>query len=151
MTNARLYTSRRLNIINSLVAKLKDINGSGAYLTDINENVFPRLKFWDEVEEFPAVHLNAGSETREYQAGGYKDRFLSVTIRCYVNEEDAQAALNALMEDIETVVEENSRLEYVDAYNKSYYTQQITVVSIDTDEGVLDPLGIGEMLIEVRY
>jgi len=74
-----------------------------------------------------------------------------VTVRCYVNEEDAQAALNALMEDVETVLEENSRLEYVDAYNKSYYTQQITIVSIDTDEGVLEPLGIGEMLVEVRY
>jgi hypothetical protein len=151
MINARLYTSRRLNIINSLVDKIKQINGAGAYLTNINDNVFPRLKFWDEVEEFPAVHLNAGSETREYQTGGYKDRFLSVTVRCYVNEEDAQAALNALMEDIETVIEENSRLEYFDSYNKSYYTQQITIVSIDTDEGVLEPLGIGEMLIEVRY
>ncbi len=151
MANERLYTSKRLNIINSLVLKLKDIDGSGAYLTDINENVEPRLKFWDEIEEFPALHLNAGSETREYQAGGYKDRFFSVTVRCYVNEEDAQAALNALMEDVETVLEENSRLEYVDAYNKSYYTQQITIVSIDTDEGVLEPLGIGEMLVEVRY
>ena len=151
MANVRLYTSKRLNIINSLVLKLKDIDGSGAYLTDVNENVEPRLKFWDEIEEFPALHLNAGSETREYQAGGYKDRFFSVTVRCYVNEEDAQAALNALMEDVETVLEENSRLEYVDAYNKSYYTQQITIVSIDTDEGVLEPLGIGEMLVEVRY
>jgi len=151
MANERLYTSKRLNIINSLVLKLKDIDGSGAYLTDVNENVEPRLKFWDEIEEFPALHLNAGSETREYQAGGYKDRFFSVTVRCYVNEEDAQAALNALMEDVETVLEENSRLEYVDAYNKSYYTQQITIVSIDTDEGVLEPLGIGEMLVEVRY
>jgi hypothetical protein len=151
MANERLYTSKRLNIINSLVLKLKDIDGSGSYLTDVNENVEPRLKFWDEIEEFPALHLNAGSETREYQGGGYKDRFFSVTVRCYVNEDDAQAALNALMEDVETVLEQNSRLEYVDAYNKSYYTQQITIVSIDTDEGVLEPLGIGEMLIEVRY
>jgi hypothetical protein len=151
MANERLYTSKRLNIINSLVTKLKNINGAGEYLTDVSENVHPRLKFWDEVEEFPAIHLNAGSESREYQAGGYKDRFLSVTIRCYVKEEDAQAALNALMEDVETVLEENSSLEYVDAYNRSYYTQQITIVSIDTDEGVLEPFGVGEMLIEVRY
>ena len=118
---------------------------------DVNENVHPRLQFWDEIEEFPALHLNAGSETRDYQAGGYKDRFLSVTVRCYVNEEDAQRALNALMEDVETVLEQNSSLEYFDAQNHSYSTQQITIVSIDTDEGVLEPLGIGEILIEVRY
>ena len=74
-----------------------------------------------------------------------------MTVRCYVNEEDAQRGLNALMEDVETVLEENSSLEYVDAQNKSYSTQQITIISIDTDEGVLEPMGIGEMLIEVRY
>ena len=148
---ARDYTSRRLNIVNALVDKLKTINGSGQFLTDVNENVHPRLKFWDEVEEFPALHLNAGSETREYQGGGYKDRYLSITIRCYVNEEDAQAALNALMEDVETVLEENSQIEYRDAQNRTFNVQQISIVSIDTDEGVLEPLGVGEITIEVRY
>jgi|TARA_A100001015_G_scaffold30147_1_gene33592 hypothetical protein len=147
----RTYTSRRSNIVEALTAKLKDINGAGAYLVDLNNQVFPFLKFWDEVDEFPAVHLNAGSETRQYQASGYKDRFLVITLRCYVNEEDAQDALNRLMEDVETVIEENSRLEYVDKLNNAFTTQQITVVSIDTDEGVLEPLGVGEILIEVRY
>jgi hypothetical protein len=133
------------------VNKLKDIDGTGQFLSNLEENVSPRLKFWDEVEEFPAIHLNAGSETREYQAGGYKDRFLSITLRCYVQAEDAVAALDELLEDVETVVEENSRLKYKDRNNVDQYTQQITVVSIDTDEGVLEPLGVGEMLIEVRY
>ena len=148
----RTYTSRRANILRALAEKLKDIDGSGAFLTDLQNNVHPRLKFWDEVVEFPAIHLNAGAETREYQAGGYKDRFLSVTIRCYVqDEEDATEALNVLMEDIETVVEENSRLEYADSQNNTFSTQQITIVSINTDEGVLEPLGVGEIDIEVRY
>lgn len=148
---ARTYTSRRANILEALVEQLKTIDGSGAMLQDVANNVHPFLKFWDEVEEFPAIHLNAGSETREYQGGGYKDRFLSITIRCYVNEENAQSALNALMEDVETVIEENSNLQYSDAQNNLFNVQQITVVSIDTDEGVLEPLGVGEILVEVRY
>jgi len=148
---ARTYTSRRSNIVESLAEKLKTIDGSGAFLTDVGNNVEPRLKFWDEVEDFPAIHLNAGAESREYQGGGYKDRFLSVTIRCYVNEDDAQYALNALMEDVETVIEENSNLQYFDKQNNEFNCQQITVVSIDTDEGVLEPLGVGELLVEVRY
>jgi hypothetical protein len=151
MTSPRLYTSRRSNIVEALSEKLKNIDGSGAFLSDVANNVHPQLKFWDEVEDFPAIHLNAGSETREYQAGGYKDRFLSVTVRCYVNEDEAQYALNALMEDVETVIEENSNLQYFDKQNNEFNCQQITVVSIDTDEGVLEPLGVGEMLIEVRY
>jgi hypothetical protein len=148
---ARVYASRRKRIIDGLVAKLKTINGQGAFLTDVGENVEPRLKFWDEVEEFPALHLNAGSETRLYQTAGIRDRFLAVTIRCYVQEDDAQEALNELMEDVETVIEDNSRLAYTDKMNNVFFTQQITVISIDTDEGVLEPLGVGEIILEVRY
>jgi len=148
---SRAYTTRRLGIVNALVDKLKAINGTGSFLTDLGENVSPRLKFWDEVEEFPAVHLNAGSETREYQGNGYKDRFLSVTLRCYVQDEDCVLALDELLEDVETVLESNSRLEYKDRTGKTQYTQQITIISVDTDEGVLEPLGVGEILIEVRY
>jgi hypothetical protein len=147
----RAFTTRRLGIVNALVDQLKNINGAGAYLSDVNENVSPRLKFWDEVEEFPAIHLNAGSETREYQAGGYKDRFLSITLRCYVQAEDSVQALDELLEDVETVLEDNSRLPYLDRTQTTQYTQQITIVSVDTDEGVLEPLGVGEILIEVRY
>lgn len=152
MVDNRNYTSRRANILRALAAKLKDIDGSGAFLSDLANNVEPRLKFWDEIAEFPAVHLNAGPETRAYQAGGYKDRFLSVTIRCYVSDdEDATEALNVLMEDVETVIENNSRLKYYDAMNNEYNAQQITIVSIVTDEGVLEPLAVGEIQIEVRY
>ena len=147
----RDYTTRRLGIVNGLVDKLKTINGAGQFLTDLNENVSPRLKFWDEVEEFPAVHLNAGSETREYQGGGYKDRFLSVTLRCYVQDEDSVLALDELLEDVETCLEDNSRLQYQDRFNVERFGQQITIISIDTDEGALEPLGVGEVVIEVRY
>ena len=150
MTN-RLYTTRRQSIVNALVEKLKGINGSGSFVSNVFNNVSPRLKFWDEVEQFPAVHLNAGSETREYQGGGYKDRFLSISNRVYVREENAVDALDALLEDIETVLEDNSRVAYEDKQGNTQYTQQISILSIDTDEGVLEPLGVAEMLIEVRY
>jgi hypothetical protein len=147
----RIYTTRRQAIVNALVDKLKEINGNGEYLTNLFNNVHPRLKFWDEIEEFPAVHLNAGSETREYQAGGYKDRFMNLTLRCYVNSEDSVEDLDKLMEDVEVVLEDNSRLQYIDRKGVAQYTHQITVLSIDTDEGVLEPYGVGEMVVEVRY
>ena len=150
MSIERQYTSRRAGITKALADKLAGIDGRGLFKQSVAETS-PRLKFWDEVEEFPAVHLNAGSETREYQGGGYKDRFLNVTVRCYVNQEESVEALDELLEDVETVLEENSRLKYHDRKGLEQFTQQITIVSIDTDEGVLDPLGVGEILIEVRY
>ena len=147
----RNYTTRRLAITEALTEKLKNIDGTGEYLSNLYDNVHPRLKFWDEVTQFPAIHLNPGAETREYQAGGYKDRFLGITVRCYVHEEDATAALEALLEDVETVIEKHSRLQYVDRLNNYQHTQQITVVSITTDEGTLEPYGVGEIQLEVRY
>jgi len=147
----RIYSSRRLGITNALVDKLKEIDGNGDFNTDMYGNVHPRLKFWDEVNEFPSIHVSAGSESREYQSGGYKDRFLSMTLRVYVHSEDSVEALEELLEDIETVIETNSRLSYTDRRGDEQFTQQITIISIDTDEGVLEPLGVGEILLEVRY
>jgi hypothetical protein len=150
MANNQIYTSRRAAITKALADKIKEINGRGVYYQNIAE-VSPYLKFWDEVVSFPAVHLNAGAETRDYQTGGYKDRFLNVILRLYVNQDSSTEALDELLQDVETVIEDNSVLQYKDRDGVDQCTQQITVVSIDTDEGVLDPLGVAEMLIEVRY
>jgi len=147
----RDYTSRRMSIVDSLVTKLKGINGNFPYITNVYSNVQNRLLFWDEVRDFPSIHLSAGAETRDYQGGGYKDRFMTLTIRIYVQEEDAMSALEALFEDVETVLEDNSRLQYTDRDSQTQYTQQITIISISSDEGALEPLGVGEIICEVRY
>ena len=59
--------------------------------------------------------------------------------------------MDELLEDVETVIENNSKLLYHDRLGLEQSTHQITILSIDTDEGVLEPLGVGEILIEVRY
>ena len=46
----------------AIALDLTGINGAGDYISDVGDNVHPRLKFWDEVEEFPAIHLNAGND-----------------------------------------------------------------------------------------
>lgn len=147
----RDYSTRRMAIVRALEEKLKLINGNSPYRTNLYNNVLPRLKFWDEVETFPAIHLNAGSETRVYQGGGYKDRYLNITIRCYVKETDATIALDKLIEDVETVLEENGQLSYVDRQEKTQTTHDILIVSIDTDEGVLEPFGVADILVQVHY
>lgn len=147
----RDYTTRRMAIVKAIEDKLKLIDGNSPYRTNLYGNVLPRLKFWDEVQDFPAVHVSAGAETRQYQGGGYKDRFLTLTIRVYVQEENAVFALEKLFEDIETVLESNSYLEYFDQDGNSQRTQTISILSIDSDEGALEPLGVGEIICEVRY
>ena len=151
MTLNRQYTSRRMTIVHALVEKLKEIDGSGYFESNVFENVVPKTLYWDDISQYPIITVTPGQELRQYQGGGYKDRYLNITLRIYVNEEDAHLALESLLEDVETVIEDNSRLEYLDKNGASQYTQQITILSIDTDEGLLEPYGIAEMVLEVRY
>ena len=76
---------------------------------------------------------------------------MTVTIRVYVQDENAMLALEKLFEDIETVIETNSGLAYTDQDGNAQAVQQITIVSLDTDEGALEPLAVGEITLEVRY
>lgn len=151
--NVREYTSRRTSIVTALVEAIKSsLTGEGQFSSNVGENVHPKMLFWDEINEFPAVHIAAGRETREYQGGGYKDRILQITIRCYVkDEDDSLVALETLLEDIETVIELNGRLAYQDPSGAINTTRDITILAIDTDEGLLDPLGVGDIQLQVRY
>jgi hypothetical protein len=134
----------------ALATEFKNIDGSGSYKTRLDGNVETRMKFWDEIEQYPAVHMAAGAETREYYGGGQKWRFLTITIRAYVNAEDPIEELEELLEDLETVIDSSNNLTYKQLGTDAGIIQ-LTVISIDTDEGVLAPLGIGEMIIEARY
>ena len=149
MPDDRKYTSRRQGITKALADVLSKIDGRGLYYQAVAETS-PRLKFWDEVEEFPAIHLNAGSETRQYQTGGYKDRFVNITVRCYINQEDSVEALDELLEDVETVLDDAGQFDYGTSEGTKQISQ-LTVISISTDEGALQPLGVGEMIVEIRY
>ena len=77
---------------------------------------------------------------------------LDITIRAYINDNnDAQETLALLMEDIERVIDDNDNLVYDDSVDPSQSTTSLTIGSISTDEGVIAPLGIGEMTVRVRY
>jgi hypothetical protein len=146
------YRTKRRKIVDALVSKLKLINGRHPYNSNVFNNVSGTLKFLDEIEEYPKLCVIAGDEIREYQTGGFKWRFLTVTIRAYVrDEDDAQEELATLFEDIEKIIDENDALVYDTNIVPEGKTTSMTVDSLTTDEGVIAPLGIGEMIVTVRY
>lgn len=147
----RTYSTRRYAIVDALVEKLKEINGSGSYVSNVNRQVFSKLRFFEEVRDFPTVCVVASNEIRDYQAGGYRDRYLDIRIMIYVNEDNPLEACEALLEDIETVIETNGSLAYEDRTGAAQTTHDITVLSLSTDEGTLDPISIGEMTVRVHY
>ena len=146
------YRTKRRKIVDAVVDKIKLINGQHPYNSNVFNNVSGKLKFLDEIEEYPKVCIVAGDEIREYQTAGFKWRFLTLSIRASVrNEEDAQEELATLFEDIEKIVDENDALVYDTSVIPNGTTTSMTIDSISTDEGVIAPLGIGEMLVTVRY
>ena len=149
---ASTYRTARKKVVDALVKKLEEIDGNHPFNTNLFNNVDGRLKFLDEIEEYPKVCVVAGDEAREYQPGEFKWRILTITIRAYIRDEnDAQETLALLLEDIERVIDDNDNLVYDDTVDPNLTTTSLTIGGIGTDEGVIDPLGIGEIILSVRY
>ena len=142
--------SKRISIVKALAEKFKIIDGTGLYTTNLYGNSYPKLKFWDEIQDFPAVYMSPGTEMREYLPGDFTWGYINISIKAYVkDQEDPQSALEHLLHDIENCIDANRVLVY-DQDNK-LETTEILVQSIMTDEGLLLPYGVGEINVQVRY
>ena len=146
------HRTQRKKIAEALVNKIKEIDGNYPFNSNIYQNADSHLVFLDEIQQYPKVCVVAGDEVRQYQPGGFKWRFITITIRVYVEDaNDPQENLSLLLEDIERIVDDNDILVYDDTVSPHLSSTSATIQSISTDEGVIAPLGIGEMVIEVRY
>lgn len=142
--------SKRVSIVNALSEKFKTIDGTGPYTTNLFGNSYPKLKFWDEIQDFPAVYMSPGTELREYHPSGFTWGYINISIKAYVrSQEDAQGQLEELLSDLEKCIDANRVLVYDQDNNLE--TTEILVQSIMTDEGLLIPYGVGEINIQVRY
>jgi hypothetical protein len=149
---ASTYRTARKKIVDALVKQCKEIDGNHPYNSNLFNNVHGNMVFLDQIQEYPKVCIVAGDETRQYQPNEFKWRFLSLDIRVYVeDQEDSQEVLALLMEDIERVIDNNDVLTYDDTVSPNLKTTSLTLQSLTTDEGVLAPLGIGEITITCRY
>ena len=149
---ASTYRTKRKKIVDAYVKQIKGINGTHPYNSNLFNEVHGNTLFLDQISQYPSVCVIAGDETREYQPNGFKWRFLNMDIRVYVEDaEDPQEELSLLIEDIERVIDDNDVLTYDDSVSPNEKTTSSTILTITTDEGVLSPLVIGEIAIQVRY
>ncbi len=140
--------SARSKITKAIVEKLKLINGSSPYISNVyGTNVSDKLKFWDEVNDFPYVCVVAGNETREYLPSNFIWGYLNVALKLYVYGEESHSLLENLISDVERVIMENENLTTIDGD----LSTEILINSIITDEGLLAPHGVGEVNLTVRY
>lgn len=141
--------SRRTSIVNALVEKIKEIDGTAGYASNLYSNAHAKLKFWDEIDQYPAVYTTPGSEQREYLPSDFIWGFLGVCIKVYCRGDESQQELEVLLEDLEKCIDANRVLVY--DIEKQYTTTEILIQSITTDEGLLAPYSVGEINLQVRY
>jgi len=143
--------TKRRQIIQALADKINvTINGVNPYQTNLQNQCFAKLKFWDEVNDFPSVYISPGNETREYELSNFAWGLLGVSLKVYCKgEDDSQEQLEQLLSDLEICIDANRQLVY-DLIN-GYETTEILIASITTDEGLLSPYAVGEINLQVRY
>lgn len=141
--------SARASISHALGDALKTIDGTGNYQTNLWGNVINKLKFWDEIKDFPTICVVPGTETREYLPGDFKWGYLNISLKVYTKGEEPLVELENLLEDIETAIDSNRVLVY--DVDNNLRTTEILITSIMTDEGLLAPYGVGEVNLQVRY
>ena len=140
--------SRRTSILKALAEKLKLLDGTH-YDSNIYGNAYPKLKFWDEVNDFPSIYMSPGTEVRDYQLSGFAWGLLGISIKIYCRGDNAQEQLEQLLDDVEKVIDTNRALVYNDTNN--HETTEILIASVTTDEGLLAPFAVGEINLQVRY
>ena len=142
--------SKRSSITNALVDLFNDnLDGISPYTANIYGNTINKIIFWDEVNSYPLISVVAGAEARQYLPSNFKWGYLNISIKIFVDEENARDVLEQFFEDIETLLDANNELIY-DSDN-NYTTELISILSIDTDQGLLDPLAVGEITIQIQY
>jgi len=144
--------SRRKEIVEYIVTQLKQIDGetsgfnpSYTYFNNLFNNVFRKLKFLDEVNDFPSIYVSAGTEIRDFNSKSLTVGTLDVTIRAYVfGEDNSQNLSDDLVQDIEHVI-------YSLGDNPEMGILDITIDNISTDEGLTTPYGITEVELTIVY
>lgn len=143
--------SARSKIQKAIAKQIKEqLNGIAPYKINIYGNVDTRLRFWDEINDFPFICITVGQESREYLPANFKWGRVAYTLKVYVNSENPEEDLEDVMADVERAIDANIRLPY-DEFETGLTTEDIRVLSIVTDEGALAPFGVGEITIEVLY
>ena len=131
------------------------LNGTGIYVNNVYGNVTNKVVHFDDIQDFPYISVTPGPESREDMPSNFTWATITMYIRIYVeNNEDAQGELESLISDIENVVDTHLNLSYNVTTSQGLEirnTVDNSIITITTDEGLLDPNALGEVVLEVRY
>lgn len=150
--------SEKRTILNQLVTHIKGINGQVStvigcpfspytYKINLSNNVFSKLVFLDEINDFPTIMLYQDNiEQRQYNETGNVLGSVSLRLRAYVYQDEGYKQIDDLIEDMQYAI---NSFKYTIYDNANLYDVRITQVS--TDEGLMDPYGLAEISFTLVY
>ena len=156
-----IFFSSRRRIIDFLGSELKFIDGeedgrnigvvrSGyTYKTNVFNNVFRRMKFLNEINDFPTLCVTAAGEDRIEIGAGVRFGTFGFEIRGYVKDEDTIEVEEDLADDIEYVLQAAVLLP--SARDNALAITDIILTSTETDEGLMTPFGVVIVNGIIRY
>ena len=151
--------SYRSALVNSLVSiVLTELDGTRdtLYYTNIYKNVKTKTLDFSEITDYPTITITPGSESIRAAAGMVKEHDLTIYIRIYdESQDDIEALIEKRIIDIETILDKYKTISYTvtkpNGQIDTDYTKMIDISQISTDEGLLKPRGIGEIILSVKY
>ena len=118
---------------------------------NIYGNVFPKNLLTKDIVSFPCITYSLGPEKFQYLPSGLRWNYLTMYSRVYVKGvEEPQQELEVLIQKIKNIIDSNTNMPYY-VGNTLMHITDCTLDEISTDEGLLAPDGIAEIVFVVRY
>lgn len=131
-------TSYRENIAKDIVKSLKSIKS----VRYVDRNVFEVDEISDA--QFPAVLVQSGSEQKTDHSMGYERRGeIEYILTAFVKGKYLDSARNKILDEIEEKLYED--------VSRDGYAIDTLVTEVNTDEGVLYPLGAVQIIVRCDY
>ena len=143
--------SNRQAITEAFAETTKQVLDGTADPYNIYGNVFPKNLLTKDIVSFPCITYSPGPEKFQYLPSGLRWNYLTMYSRVYVKGvEEPQQELEVLIQKIKNIIDSNTNMPYY-VGNTLMHITDCTLDEISTDEGLLAPDGIAEIVFVVRY
>ena len=143
--------SNRQSIVEAFTVATKDFLDGTNDPYNIYGNVFSKNMLTKDIVSYPCVTFSPGPERFQYLPSGLRWNFLTMYSRVYVKGvEEPQQELEVLIQKIKNIIDSNTNIPYY-VGNTLMHITDCTLDEISTDEGLLAPDGIAEIVFVVRY
>lgn len=98
-------------------------------------------RWLDQINEFPYITFSSNGDVRTHISSDVRYGVIDLTIRAYVRGEGSQALSDQLLLDIE---------EHLQSFEHPQ-VQDCRILQASTDEGIMEPYGVVDLIVRIAY